>query len=219
MGVLLLVGAFFLAWQGAQTVTSNSAKTANTCIVIDAGHGGFDPGKVGTNGVLEKDLNLEIALKLKTLFEKEGIDIVLTRDSDEGLYDSGSKNKKVEDMRRRCEKIEKANPIFTISIHQNSFSDSSVSGAQCFFYKNSEKSKILAETIQQSFSDRIDKEKHRQAKANDSYYLLRKTSTPTVIVECGFLSNHGEAEKLMTDEYQQDMAWAIYMGAMQYLNQ
>lgn len=218
MGVLLIVGALYLAWQGAETVANNNAKRNQTCIVIDAGHGGSDPGKVGVNGALEKDLNLQIALKLKSLFEKEDIKVMLTRDSDAGLYDENASNQKSQDMRRRCEIIEETGPVFTISIHQNSYTDSSVSGAQCFYYDSSPESKELAETIQASFAERVDKERPRSAKGNTSYYLLKKTTIPTVIVECGFLSNPTDAENLIKEDYQQDVAWAIYMGAMQYLN-
>ena len=219
MGIVMLAGVFFLARQGAAVVSSSTAaKDAGTCIVIDAGHGGDDPGKVGINGVLEKDLNLQIALKLKDLLEQEGMKIVLTREGDGGLYDAGVDNKKVQDMRRRCEIITEAMPVFTISIHQNSYPEEAIKGAQCFYYGQSEEGKKLAETIQESLKSRLDKENHRAAKANESYYLLKKTPTPTVIVECGFLSNSKEASLLMTDDYQQNVAWAVYMGVMQYLN-
>ena len=134
MGVLLLIGAFLLAKQGAAVVSSAGAKAEKTCIVIDAGHGGRDPGKVGVNGVLEKDLNLAIALKLKKQLEKEDIKVVMTRKNDDGLYDEDTNNKKVQDMRRRCAIIEKADPVFTISIHQNSYPQESVKGIQCFYF-------------------------------------------------------------------------------------
>lgn len=218
MGVVMLVGVFFLARQGAAVVSSSTtAKEAGTCIVVDAGHGGDDPGKVGINGVLEKDLNLQIALKLKDLLEKDGMKVVLTREGDAGLYDAGADNKKVQDMRRRCEIITEAKPVFTISIHQNSYPDETIKGAQCFYFGQSEEGKELAETIQENLKLQLDKENHRMAKANESYYLLKKTPTPTVIVECGFLSNSKEAELLMTDKYQQKVAQAVYMGAVQFL--
>lgn len=223
LGLLMLAGVFFLARQGAAVVSSkeiteSEGKTAETCIVIDAGHGGDDPGKVGINGVLEKDLNLQIALKLKELLDQDGIKIVLTRESDAGLYDAGTDNKKVQDMRRRCEIITKAMPVFTVSIHQNSYPEEAIKGAQCFYFGQSEEGKKLAESIQASLKERLDTENHREAKANESYYLLKKTPTPTVIVECGFLSNAKEASLLITEEYQQDVAEAVYTGIVQYLN-
>ena len=217
MGVMLLIGAFLLAKEGATAVSSAGAKTEKTCIVIDAGHGGRDPGKVGVNGVLEKDLNLAIALKLKKQLEKEGIKVVLTRKTDDGLYDEGANNKKVQDMRRRCAIIEKADPVFTVSIHQNSYSQESVKGIQCFYLGQSKESQELAETLQESLQKALYPESKRAAKANESYYLLKKTISPTVIVECGFLSNREEATLLMTDDYQKKIAKAVCQGILAYL--
>ena len=144
--------------------------------------------------------------------------MVLTRTDDNGLYREGAANKKVEDMRKRCEIITEAMPVFTVSIHQNSYPEEYVKGAQTFFYGKSAEGKALAEYIQASMVERLDPENHRTAKANESYYLLKRTPTPTVIVECGFLSNSQEAELLTTEEYQEKAAWAIHMGILQYLN-
>lgn len=220
MAAVLLVTAYFLARKGAIVVESIRAGQENgkTCIVIDAGHGGADPGKVGINGANEKDINLQIALWLKELLEAEGIEVVLTRTDDSGLYSEGTDNKKVEDMRKRCEIITKADPVFTVSIHQNSYPEEYVKGAQTFYYGKSQEGKELAEVIQASLIERLDQENHRTAKANESYYLLKRTPTPTVIVECGFLSNSQEAELLVTEEYQKKVAFAIHMGVLQYLN-
>lgn len=217
MGVLLLIGALLLAKEGAAVVGNASSKTDKTCIVIDAGHGGRDPGKVGVNGVLEKDLNLAIALKLKKQLEKEDIKVVLTRETEDGLYDEDTDNKKVQDMRRRCAIIEKAAPLFTISIHQNSYPQESVKGIQCFYFGQSKESKDLAEILQASLQKALYPTSKRTAKANESYYLLKKTVTPTVIVECGFLSNREEATLLMTDEYQKKIAKAVSDGVLTYL--
>lgn len=219
MAVIVLLASCVLAKEGAAAVGNMTSEKQKLCIVIDAGHGGDDPGKVGTNGALEKDINLAIAIKLKDILESEDIEVVLTRETDAGLNDADVNNKKVQDMRRRCEIIEKEKPVFTISIHQNSYSEEYVSGAQCFYYGQSEEGKELAETIQESLRERIDAENDRVAKANESYYLLKRTPTPTVIVECGFLSNSNEAELLITDKYQEKVAWAIHMGVLQYLNQ
>ena len=188
------------------------------CIVIDAGHGGDDPGKVGINGALEKDINLQIAQKVKTYLELEGIRVVMTRTDASGLYDPGAQNKKVQDMKRRIAIIEEAAPVITVSIHQNSYPEEYVKGAQVFYYKGSDGSKAAAEIMQKSLKDRLDPENKREAKANGSYYLLKKTSSPIIIVECGFLSNSQEAEKLSGDEYQERVAWAVFMGIMQMLN-
>lgn len=218
MTLVLLAAAGLFATRGSVLVESLEAEKGKTCIVIDAGHGGADPGKVGVNQVEEKDLNLAIALRLKKLLEAEGFEVVLTREDENGLYSEGASNKKVEDMRKRCEIITDAMPVFTISIHQNSYPEEYVKGAQVFYYGASSEGKELAEILQASLIERLDPENHRAAKANESYYLLKRTPTPTVIVECGFLSNNQEAQLLTTEEYQEKVAWAIHMGVLQYLN-
>ena len=189
------------------------------CLVIDAGHGGNDPGKVGCNGVLEKDINLAIALLLKESLEKENLKIILTRETDSNLAKNSSTNQKREDMQNRCEIIRNANPIFTISIHQNSYPSPEVAGAQVFYYTNSSEGCALATTLQSSLRDNLDPQNHRLPKANDSYYLLKKTPTPTVIVECGFLSNPSEAALLATSEYQEKIVNAISSGILIYLEE
>lgn len=219
MAAILLLTAGIFAGKGAVIVESLRAEKGKTCIVIDAGHGGADPGKVGINGVEEKKLNLEIAMRLKRMLEAENIEVVMTRMNDDGLYSAGASNKKVEDMRKRCDIITEAMPAFTVSIHQNSYPEEYVKGAQVFYYGDSKEGEDLAKLLQTSLVERLDPENHRVAKANESYYLLKRTPTPTVIVECGFLSNSREAELLSTPEYQERAAWAIHMGIMQYLNQ
>jgi len=189
------------------------------CVVVDAGHGGDDPGKIGINGAPEKDINLQIAQKLKKYLEAEDVEVVLTRETEDGLYDAHASNKKVQDMKRRIEIIEKTDPVLTVSIHQNSYPEEYVKGAQVFYYGQSQEGKELAEVIQKSLVAELDKENHRTAKANESYYLLKKTKTPTVIVECGFLSNRQEADLLSDAEYQQKVAVAISKGIENYLNE
>ncbi len=188
------------------------------CVVVDAGHGGWDPGKVGIGGTLEKDLNLEIALILKQYLEADDIRVILTRDSDEGLYDENASNKKVQDMKRRVALIDEAHPAVAVSIHQNSYHEEPVHGAQVFYYTNSEEGRKLAELIQGEMTEKADPENKRQAKSNDSYYLLKRTTVPIVIVECGFLSNSSEEERLNTKSYQDRLAWAVHMGILRYLN-
>ena len=229
----VLLRAFLLLWMGvtlgfmlrggARLVNSGSLVSTKPdktpyCVVIDAGHGGADPGKVGVDGSLEKDINLAIAKKLQTFLRMEDVDVVLTRESDTGLYDENASNKKVQDMKRRVSIIEEKRPQLTVSIHQNSYHEEYVHGAQTFYYNNSESSKQLAEQIQQVMAAQLDVENTRQAKANDSYYLLKKTSTPIVIVECGFLSNYEEGQKLSSEYYQEKTAWAIHLAILQYLN-
>ncbi len=223
MAGILLVSMYMVAGKGAVYVNSmemegqKSASKEKLCVVIDAGHGGNDPGKVGINNALEKDINLQIAEILKKFLEADDIEVVMTRTDDNGLYDENASNKKVQDMKRRLEIIEKAEPELVVSIHQNSYQEEYVKGAQVFYYSTSEKSHQLAEILQAQLQ-LLDGENNRQAKGNDSYYLLKKTSRPIVIVECGFLSNQLEAEKLITPIYQERMAFQIHMGIMKYLN-
>lgn len=217
--LLLLAGVCCIGREAAARVMGkNVAGEAKICVMVDAGHGGMDPGKVGINGALEKDINLKIAEILKKYLEADDIEVVMTRESDEGLHDANASNKKVQDMKRRIELIDKVKPVITVSIHQNSYPEEYVHGAQVFFYSGSTEGQKLAEIIQAQLVAGADPENKRQVKANDSYYLLKKTGIPIVIVECGFLSNSAEAEKLCDEDYQDRVAWAIHMGIMQYLN-
>jgi N-acetylmuramoyl-L-alanine amidase len=246
MAVCLVIAAFFLGSQSAILVQNshtdtgelpdtpgtdsvsdtelagngqNESSSDGLSIVIDAGHGGIDPGKVGINDALEKDINLALALKLRDKFSQDSIRIILTRDSDTGLYSEGSTNKKAEDMQTRCKIISDASPIFTVSLHQNSYPSPEVCGAQVFYFGQSQDGKKLADMIQDSLISNVDPDNHRVAKANESYYLLKKTPTPTVIVECGFLSNPTEADLLLTDDYQNQLVDAIYNGIQNYLSE
>ena len=190
---ILLTAMFLTARQGAAVVSLNQkGESRQRCVVIDAGNGGADPGKVGINGELEKDINLEIARDLEGFLKAEGLRVVMTREDENGLYEEGASNKKVQDMKRRLEIIEEADPVLVVSIHQNSYHQEEVKGAQVFYYATSDKSKLLAETLQEQLRQ-LEPENHRQAKGNDSYFLLKKTAKPIVIAECGFLSNREEA--------------------------
>ena len=218
-GMLLLLSLIYIGKEVVWYTTGGTATKGNVrWVVIDPGHGGDDPGKVGINGAKEKDVNLQIAMLLKKYLEASDVRVILTRVSDEGLYSEGTSNKKVQDMKRRIELIDRANPDVAVSIHQNSYPEEYVHGAQVFFYTGSMEGEALAGAIQKQLVEKTDPENKRQIKANDSYYLLKKTGIPIVIVECGFLSNSAEAEKLCDSDYQEYVAWAIHMGIMQYLN-
>ena len=197
--------------------TQTTATERQITIVIDPGHGGVDPGKVGVNGVVEKDLNLRIAFELRKCLREQGFDVVLTRESDEGLYEENSSNKKATDMKRRCKIINETNPVVTVSIHQNSFTDSEVRGPQVFYYTHSDAGKNLAECIQSELAKIPDAHNDRPIKANDKYYMLINTSCPTVIVECGFLSNREEADMLSGGEYQRQIAMSVMTGILDFL--
>ena len=212
MSLCLLAAAFILAKQGAVLVQSEKAAREKICIVVDAGHGGSDPGKVGINGALEKDINLSIALKLKDLLEQREISVVLTRDSDAGLSPADATNKKAADMQKRCQIIADANPAFTVSIHQNSYTTEDIKGAQVFYYGQSENGKCLADVLQEHLISEVDPQNTRVAKANESYYLLKKTPTPTVIVECGFLSNQPERSRSALDRRLSEQACSCHLS-------
>lgn len=195
---------------------SDSEKPDYPTLILDAGHGGFDPGKVGINGALEKDLNLAIVLKLQKLLEEKGFTVHLTRDSDTLLGPANSTSKKKDDMITRVDMVKEIDPFFTISIHQNSFTNEKVSGPQVFYYKESMESATMAQVIQDALNTYLEPEKDRVAQSNTNYYLLTRTPTPTVIVECGFLSNPTEADLLITEEYQTKVAEAIFFGIVSY---
>ena len=224
--LLLVLAMVMVARESAQfvsTIEENTRKASQKkdgeiTIVVDAGHGGIDPGKIGINNALEKDINLAIALKLERNLKENGINVVMTRTDDSGLYKETDSNKKVVDMKNRLAIIEEAKPTLAVSIHQNSYPDSSVSGVQVFYYKDSNKGKEAAEIMQAQMIKTLKPKKERVAKENGSYYLLKKTSVPIVIVECAFMSNPTEAQLLTQDDYQEKVAWALYMGIMQIIN-
>lgn len=191
-------------------------KDQKLVVVIDAGHGGIDPGKVGINQVLEKDINLIIAEKVKRYLELSDVEVIMTRESEEGLYRPEDSNKKVQDMKNRVTLIDASGADLAVSIHQNSYSEEYVRGAQVFYYATSLQGKAMAEVMQRTLAETLDKENHREAKANDSYYLLKKTQTPIIIAECGFLSNSEEAQLLTQEAYQDRVAWAIHLGILRY---
>lgn len=219
--MLLLAMVFVVARQaGRMAAGMNVTSDRNRpVVVVDAGHGGSDPGKIGVDGSLEKDINLEIAGKLKEYLEASGVKVVLTREDDQGLYTEKDSRKKMADMNRRCRIINETNPDLTVSIHQNSYHQEGISGGQVFYYKGSEKGKRLAEILQKRFDYVLGDQNTRMAKANDNYFLLLHVKTPIVIVECGFLSNWKESAMLNSEEYQDRVAWTIHMGIMEYLNQ
>lgn len=186
-------------------------------IVIDVGHGGSDPGKVGINQALEKDVNLAIGLYLQEYFTAAGRTVTMTRTDDHSLAAPNASNQKLSDLKNRTALINEIGPAAVISIHQNSYPQESVHGAQVFHSGTSE-SALLADCIQQELLRVLDPSNHRTVKKNEDYYLFRHSSSPIVIVECGFLSNYQEANLLISEDYQRKTAWAIYMGTMRFLH-
>lgn len=209
--LLILAGLLSLSKNLQKYVSSENVVAAGKVIVIDSGHGGDDPGKIGINQAKEKDVNLKIAKKVKKRLKKEGWKVVMTREEDVMLGDAQKGNRKIHDMKARVELINKTMPAMAVSIHQNSYQEAEIHGAQVFYYSHSQDGKRMAETMQRAIL-MADEENTRQAKGNDTYYLLKRTEVPTIIVECGFLSNPQEAEKLTEDGYQKKLAQAITSG-------
>lgn len=218
LGMVIAAGCLVMD-VGEWTVISDQTENAKYTIVLDSGHGGIDPGKVSADGVYEKDINLAIALKLRDELKKQDCQVVMTRETDEGLYDAAASNKKMSDMKKRIEIMNGCDPDLIISIHQNSFSDTISKGAQVFYQASSESGKALAELLQEVLKTQVDPENRRQCKANNDYYLLQHSEATMVIVECGFMSNPSESASLQTEEYQSKIATAIAGGVIQYLEQ
>ena len=215
MAILLLISVFFLSKEAA--VVSNETAEKEKVIVIDAGHGGADPGMIGIGGLEEKGINLAVSMKLKEALENQGFTVVMTRQEDKGLYEEGTRNKKVQDMQNRIEIMEKAKPILAVSIHQNSYTEESVKGPQVFYYETSAEGQKLAVNIQSALNTELSTERPRTEKGNTSYFLLKKSPCVLNIVECGFLTNKQEAELLQTEEYQQKIVEAVAKGIVQYM--
>lgn len=217
-GLFMLGSAYMQRAVKEHAVYTMGQQVQQPVVVIDAGHGGMDPGKVGVNGVLEKDINLSIAGKLKNLLEQNDVIVVMTREEDKDLASEHASNRKNEDLRARITLLKETAPAVMVSIHQNSYPEEDVDGAQVFYYSGSQSGKLLGTMVQESMKREIADGNHRVAKANKDYYLLKKSTCPAVIVECGFLSNQAEAALLATEEYQEKLAFAIHLGILEYLN-
>ena len=214
----MLGGEYFQRAEEAQTLYTTGSVNKMPVVVLDSGHGGKDPGKIGVNGALEKDINLQIAMRLKKLLEQNDVLVVMTREEDKDLASENASNRKNEDLKARVNLLKEIEPVLMVSIHQNSFPEADVDGAQVFYYSGSEEGKQLGNIVQESLKQEINDGNHRVAKANKDYYLLKKSVCPAVIVECGFLSNAQEAALLVTEEYQEKLAFAIHLGILEYIN-
>ena len=218
ISVLILTIFTFVLCFGA---IGNSAVSASNKIkiVLDAGHGGLDGGVTGVNtGVKESELNLIVVKKIEKCLIDAGMNVVLTRNSDAGLYGVVSSTLKRKDMEKRRDIILKAKPNLVVSVHMNKYSLSTRRGAQVFFNENNPDSIILANSIQQNFNAMENCVKKTDALKGD-YYILKCTDYPSVIAECGFLSNPEDEKLLITETYQEDIAFTIYKGIVTYLAQ
>lgn len=224
MALLLLASSFFVGQTVSAVVSGGNVekkeekKDGWEIVVLDPGHGWGDPGKIGVNQCKEKDINLQIALKVREKLKAENVEVILTREEEQEISSEDVRNHKAEDMKRRVELINESEASIAVSIHQNSYPAEEVKGAQVFYFTHSEEGKKMAEIMQENFR-LANPENHRQAKGNETYYMLKKTEIPTIIVECGFLSNWEEAKKLVTPEYQERTAQIICDGIMKILQQ
>ncbi len=210
-----LITVWFLFIGTVSYVHGISNPLAGYTFVIDAGHGGYDPGAIGITGVEEKDLNLKIALHVKVLLEQSGAKVYMTRYEDTDLAGNAKSHKKSEDMKKRMQLINECGAQFLISIHQNSYTDSQYWGPQVFYKSKDPKAEELALVIQDHLNTYTAPECTRVIKEGESYYILKNAQIPAVLVECGFITNSKDEELLSDPDYQKKMAFGIYQGILE----
>jgi N-acetylmuramoyl-L-alanine amidase len=213
--VVLSIGYFDVYFERAGNSFPHSISKV---ILIDAGHGGIDGGAVGSTGTIEKNINLSIAKKLKGYLEEQGYAVIMIRETDEGLYlPYGTiRNKKNQDLKTRKSFIDEYKVDVFLSIHLNKFAEEKYYGAQVFYLKENRESQKLANIMQKELQTILNRGNKRVEKPSNDYYLFKGNTIPSVIVECGFLSNHEEEALLNNDEYQNKLAWAIFSGLIKY---
>lgn len=188
-------------------------------IAVDAGHGGVDGGAVSKQGAVEKDLNLAIALQLRDYLQQAGAVVVMTREGDYDLADSGTdklSRRKTEDLIRRAQFIRDKKASLFISIHMNSIPSPKWSGAQTFFYPNHPDNSVLAALIQDEIKRNLENTQRVAAQVNTVYLLKAIEDIPSALVEVGFLSNPGEASRLADANYQKMVSASVYQGILRY---
>lgn len=199
-------------------LSATAADTRSITVVLDAGHGGIDGGCIGVKtGIKESEVNLAVVKKLQTRLEQANINVVLTRKTDAGLYGLAVKGFKKRDMQKRKEIIESAAPAVMVSVHQNVSTSSSRRGAQLFYRKDSAEGALLANSIQKELNAMPEAARKNSPLTGD-YYMLNCTNYTSVICECGFLSNAEDEALLITDEYREKIAYAVYTGIISYLS-
>jgi N-acetylmuramoyl-L-alanine amidase len=214
--VITAVLSIFLANLSPAEKSATMTGTERPVLVIDAGHGGIDAGVVGkTTGVKESDLNLAISKKLSVELIESGFKTVLTRSSTAGLYGTATSNRKRKEMQKRKEIINRENPDAVISVHLNYYPSSSRRGAQAFYSEDSEEGKNFAQIIQNGLNELPTNEREYLSLKGD-YYLLKCSKAPSVIIECGFLSNPEDESYLIDEEYQRALAKNIALSVAEY---
>ena len=201
------------------TIETATLPVSNKVVILDAGHGLPDEGATGKDGLSESSINLKISQKVQNLLEQSGCTVILTRSDENGIYSENSKTirqKKISDMKNRVQIGNNTDADIFVSIHLNKINESQYWGWQCFFRKNDEHSKKLAVSIQNGLNEIIKKDNKREVLKIENKYIVDNVKIPISIVECGFLSNSDEASLLATDEYQNKLAWGIFVGIMNY---
>ncbi len=220
LGTLLLLVSAGLAFGFRVAQSRSDAVTYSHTVIIDAGHGGFDGGAVGVNGTVEKDVNLSISLALRDLLRISGCTVYMTRETDTDTADAdvdSTHARKVSDMYNRLALIDAHPEAVTVCIHQNLYTESQYSGAQMFYSQNNPQSKTLAQCLQTAFVELLQPDNTREIKpAGKSLFLLYYSQSPTVLAECGFLSNPQEEALLSSSEYQYQIAITLYQGLLSY---
>ncbi|MBQ9745886.1 MAG: N-acetylmuramoyl-L-alanine amidase [Clostridia bacterium] len=219
---MLIVSVTYFAGEKITSAGTEAGASANAegklTVIIDAGHGGRDGGASAEDGVLEKDLNLAVALRLRALLSTLDVNVVMTRETDVMLADENSAHKKRDDLNARLAMAGKYENCIFVSIHMNKFPVEKYSGLQVYYSKNNEESRVLAETIQARASEFLQKGNARTVKAADSsIYILHHIEVPAVLVECGFLSNPEEAALLQTEAYQNKLAAVIFAAVAEHI--
>lgn len=212
--------AFFHSNDNLPTEAVSSTPVTNHTIILDAGHGNPDGGATSNDGkIIESELNLDIVLKLQNLLESSNCTVILTRSDENGIYESDSntiRQQKVSDMKNRVKIANSSDAELFVSIHINKLEQTQYSGWQTFYKNKDDTSKKVAQNIQTSLNYFMKKENKREIKSISGIYLTKNVEIPLVIVECGFLSNPEEAILLSTESYQDELAWSIYIGIMDY---
>lgn len=214
--IVLILISVILGVGVVQVVSISAVPRAEYVVVIDAGHGGIDGGSVGkTYGTIEKEINLEYANCLKDTLQQFGFEIIMTRSNDNGLYSNTAQNKKRDDMKKRKDIIQDSNADFVISIHMNSFPDTSVRGTETYFCNGSEVSEKLANCIQRKFYSYVPKAK--QFAKSGEFFMLEQIDCPSVLIECGYISNPEEEKNLRDKTYMQTFCYNIFLGILDFL--
>ena len=218
--IILLLSVFLtVLFSGAAMRTAPAVRSADSVVVVvDAGHGGVDGGVTGVKtGVKESDVNLAVAKTLKEKLEAGGITVVMTRTTPAALYGGLSDGFKRKDLQKRVELTKKSNADLFISIHANKYKDNSRRGAQVFYKINDEKSKNFASHVQKNLNE-MPRAARECTFLQGDYYVLNENDVPSIICECGFLSNENDEKLLLDETYRDELSYAIYKGVIDYFS-